>query len=216
VVLGYRAALPEIEVKVLARAADERSAQTLAAEVAAQVRERLGAYAYGGRGDSYPAFVGRQLRTRSLKLAVAESCTGGLVGKLLTDAAGSSDFFLVDVVSYANQAKREVLGVDAALIERHGAVSLEVAAAMAEGVLAKVSADLAVAITGVAGPTGGTDEKPVGTVCFAVAQRGAKTLTERRQVPGDRERVRLLSAYAALSLVARAVQDWSAPSGVLP
>jgi len=220
VTIGYRAAMPEIEVKVLVRAVDEATAQRLAEQTAAQVRERLGTYAYGGpaygRGDSFPAFVGRQLREYGLKLAVAESCTGGLLGKLLTDQAGSSAYFLLDVVSYANQAKRNVLGVDAALIERHGAVSLEVASAMAEGVLAKVSADLAVAITGVAGPDGGTDDKPVGTVCFALARRGGKTFAERRQLLGDRERVRLLSAYAALSLIAQAVGSFTKPAGVLP
>ena len=134
----------------------------------------------------------------------------------LTDQAGSSAYFLLDVVSYANQAKRNVLDVDAALIERHGAVSLEVASAMAEGVLAKVSADLAVAITGVAGPDGGTDDKPVGTVCFALARRCEKTVAERRQLFGDRERVRLLSAYAALSLIAQAVGPLTKPAGVLP
>jgi nicotinamide-nucleotide amidase len=219
ITLGYRAHFPEIEVKVLATADDEASAKTLAAEVAAQVQERLAPYAYGGRDDSYPAHVGRLLRARSLKLALAESCTGGLIGKLLTDVPGSSEYVLLDAVTYANSAKRDLLGVGAALLERCGAVSAEVAAAMAEGVLQRAGADLAVATTGIAGPGGGSADKPVGTVWLALARRGEKTLTERRQAPGDRDRVRTLTAYLALQLVARAAASWpaanTAPS-VLP
>jgi PncC family amidohydrolase len=136
---------------------------------------------------------------------VAESCTGGLVGKLLTDVAGSSDYLLADVVSYANLAKHRLLGVDAALLERHGAVSAEVASAMAEGVRRSVDADLSVAITGIAGPGGGNAEKPVGTVWFAVARRGAATHAEVQRFMGDRERVRRLSADFALHLLGRAI-----------
>lgn len=212
VTIGYRAALPEVEVKVLARAETLVAAQALSEAVAVQVRERLGAYAYGERGDSYPAYVGRLLQKRGLKLAVAESCTGGLLGKLLTDMAGSSAYFLLGAVTYSNRAKRDMLGVDAQLLQRYGAVSVEVAAAMAEGVLARASADLAVAITGVAGPEGGSPERPVGTVCFALAERGAKTLAERRSLSGDRDRVRTLSAYVALSLVAQAALSFTTDS----
>jgi len=206
IVIGYRPHFPEIEVKVLANAANEAAARSLATEVARQVEERLAPYAYGGRDDSFPAYVGQLLRARGLKLAVAESCTGGLIGKLLTDPAGSSDYMLLDVVSYANSAKRDVLGVDAALLERHGAVSAEVATAMAEGVLAKAGADLAVATTGIAGPGGGSEQKPVGLVWLALARRGEKTVTERIQAQGDRERVRMLAAYAALRSIAAAAR----------
>jgi nicotinamide-nucleotide amidase len=204
VTIGYRAHFPEIEVKVLVRASDEPSARAAAEEVAREVRERLAPHAYGGREDSYPAYVGGLLSRRGLKLALAESCTGGMIGKLLTDAAGSSAFMVCDVVAYANAAKRDLLGVPADLLERHGAVSAETAAAMAEGALARAGADLAVATTGIAGPTGGSADKPVGTVWFAVARRGEKTQTERRVLPGDRERVRTLAAYVALQLVANA------------
>lgn len=209
VTIGYRARFPEIEVKVHARAGDEAGAAQLAGEVAAEARALLGAHAYGGKDDSYPLHVAKLLTAHQKKLALAESCTGGLVGKLLTDPAGSSAYFVLDAVVYANSAKRGVLGVPGELIERHGAVSPEVAAAMAEGALERASADLAVGITGVAGPGGGTPDKPVGTVCFALAQRGRKTVAERRQLQGDRERVRVLSAYVALSLIARAVEDAS-------
>jgi nicotinamide-nucleotide amidase len=147
------------------------------------------------------------LRARGWSLALAESCTGGLISALLTDAPGSSDFLRLCAVVYANSAKRDVLGVDEALLREHGAVSEPVAAAMAEGALARGAADLAVAVTGIAGPGGGTADKPVGTVCFGLAQRGQKTLAERRQLPGDRARVRTLSAYVALSLIAAAASD---------
>jgi nicotinamide-nucleotide amidase len=206
VTIGYRAHFPEIEVKVHARASDEASASKLAHEVAAQVRALLGKPAYGGRSDSYPLYVAKLLTEKKKKLALAESCTGGLVGKLLTDPAGSSAYFVLDAVVYANTAKRGVLGVPGELIDKHGAVSTEVAAAMAEGALEKGGTDLAVAITGVAGPTGGTPDKPIGTVCFALAQRGKKTFAERRQVPGERDFVRTLSAYHALSLIAGALE----------
>jgi nicotinamide-nucleotide amidase len=204
--IGYRAHFGDIEVKVLAQAADREVARALSVEVAAQARERLGAAVYGGRGDSYPAVLGARLRARGLTLAVAESCTGGLVGKLLTDVPGSSDYLLLDVISYANLAKQRVLGVEPALLERHGAVSAEVVAAMAEGVRRSVDAELAVAITGIAGPGGGSAEKPVGTVWFALARRGAATRTEVQRFMGDRERVRHLSADFALALVGQAIE----------
>ena len=204
VTIGYRAHFPEIEVKVLARGVDHEDARTRAERVAAQVRERLGRHVYGGREDTFAGHVGKLLTAQNLKVAVAESCTGGLIGKLLTDAPGSSRYFVLDAVTYANSAKRELLGVPAELLERHGAVSGEVASAMAEGALARASADLAVATTGVAGPDGGSPTRPVGTVWLAIARKGEKTLAERRQLPGDRERVRTLTAYAALELLARA------------
>lgn len=209
VTIGYRAHFPEIEVKVHARSTDEASATALANEVAAQARALIGKYAYGGRHDSYPAYVAKLLTDAKKKLSLAESCTGGLVGRLLTDPPGSSAYFVFDAVVYSNSAKRNVLGVLGELIEKHGAVSTEVAAAMAEGALEKAGTDLAVAITGVAGPTGGTADKPVGTVCFALAQRGQKTVAERRQLQGSRERIRMLSAYVALSLIAGAIEDAS-------
>ncbi|MDH5673995.1 MAG: competence/damage-inducible protein A [Myxococcales bacterium] len=219
ITLGYRAHFPEIEVKVLARAADPGTARQSAEAVAAQVRQRLAGHAYGGRADRFEAHVGQRLRAAGLKLAVAESCTGGLLGKLLTDAPGSSDFLLLDAVTYSNAAKQAVLGVGADLLEAHGAVSLEVAAAMAEGALERSGADLAVATTGIAGPDGGSADKPVGTVCFGLARRGRKTVAERRHFSGERERVRLGAAYAALELLLRAsdgraaeLQGNSAPS----
>ena len=210
VVIGYRAHFPEIEIKVLAtpleNAAGDESVLVRAERVASRVKERLGSAIYGGEGDSYPAWVGGLLRARGWTLSVAESCTGGLVGKLLTDAAGSSDFLLLDAVTYSNSAKQNVLGVPEQSLRVHGAVSEEVARAMAEGVLRVSGSDVSIAITGIAGPGGGSEEKPVGTVWIASASRDGETVAERLFWPLDRDRVRMISAYAALRMVARRVR----------
>lgn len=206
VVIGYRAHFPDVEIKVLAEASAANDAVARAERVAARVRERLGDAVYGHEDETYPAWVGGLLRARGWTLAVAESCTGGLIGKLLTDAAGSSDFLLLDVVSYSNAAKQRVLGVSEDLLRVHGAVSEPVARAMAEGVLRISDANVAIAVTGIAGPGGGSEEKPVGTVWIARALRGGQTHAERLFWPLDRDRVRLISAYSALRLVAQAVR----------
>lgn len=201
ITLGYRATMGEIELKVLARAENEPEARRLANDVAGQVRERLGWHVFGGRGDTLAKVVGEELRAVGLTLALAESCTGGLVGKLLTDNPGSSDYLLLSAVTYANGAKTRLLGVEGDLLERHGAVSSEVAAAMAEGALRVSGADLSVALTGIAGPGGGSEEKPVGTVWFGLARPGFRPHTERRQLPADRELVRRFAALHALGMI---------------
>lgn len=140
-------------------------------------------------------------RQRDLKLVTAESCTGGLVAAALTAVAGSSSVFDRGFVTYSNEAKTEILGVPKSLIEKHGAVSEPVARAMAEGAIAHSRSDLAVSITGVAGPDGGTVEKPVGLVHFATARRGGQTLAEKRIFAGDRDAIRLAAVAAALRLI---------------
>lgn len=204
VILGYRASFPEIEVKVHARSNDEAGAEALARRVAGEVRARIGEAAYGEREDTFAGVVGKTLRDRGLTLAVAESCTGGLVGAMLTSVPGSSDYLLLDAVTYANSAKTRILGVTPECLRAYGAVSGETAAAMAEGALRIAGSDLAIAITGIAGPGGGSDEKPVGTVFLAIAAKGGSTVTKRVQLPGDRERIRTLAAYLALRMVRRA------------
>jgi nicotinamide-nucleotide amidase len=141
-------------------------------------------------------------RTRRIMLATAESCTGGLVAALLTSIAGSSDVVDVGFVTYSNEAKSSVLGVPAAIIARHGAVSAEVARSMAEGAITHSRAQISVAVTGIAGPGGGTPQKPVGLVYLAAARKGFAP-QEQRLMLGDqgREQVRLLSAEAALRLL---------------
>ncbi len=151
--------------------------------------------------------LGVALRARGWLLATAESCTGGLIAAACTAVAGSSDWFERGFVSYSNAAKSELLGVPAALIERHGAVSAEVARAMAEGALAHSRADLAVAVTGIAGPGGGTPGKPVGTVWLALARRGAPAAeAELLQLAGDRSAVREQTVTVALARL----QGWAA------
>ena len=145
------------------------------------------------------------LRTKSRKITTAESCTGGLVAAAITSIAGSSDVFEFGFITYADMAKADMIGVDAALIKRHGAVSVEVAQAMAEGALATASADLALSITGIAGPGGGSPAKPVGLVFVGCAVRGAATLVQRYEF-GDigRDEVRLASVRAGLKLLEEA------------
>jgi nicotinamide-nucleotide amidase len=138
------------------------------------------------------------LRARGLKVATAESCTGGLIAAACTAVAGSSDWFERGVVTYSNEAKAELLGVPMALIQAHGAVSAEVARAMAEGALAHSHADLAVAVTGIAGPGGAVQGKPVGTVWLAVARAGRDVQAELLTLAGDRAAVREQTVHRAL------------------
>lgn len=142
------------------------------------------------------------LRKRGVMAATAESCTGGLIAGALTEIAGSSDVVDRGFVTYSNAAKTGMLGVPAALIEHDGAVSAAVAAAMAEGALTRSDAGVAVAVTGVAGPGGGSAEKPVGTVWFGLAATGQPTRTERVVFPGDRSAVRRATVLHALRLLA--------------
>jgi nicotinamide-nucleotide amidase len=151
--------------------------------------------------DSLAAQLGAALLARKLMIATAESCTGGLVAAAITSIAGSSAWFDRGFVSYSNQAKHDMLGVPLALIEQHGAVSEEVARAMAEGALANSQAQVAISITGIAGPSGGSAQKPVGTVWMGVALRtpqGITTQATLHHYPGDRAQVRLQAATDAL------------------
>jgi nicotinamide-nucleotide amidase len=197
--LGYRATFPEIEVKVHVRAASQGAARASAHSIAEEVRQRLGPHVYGDGEDSFPEAVGRAVRARGFRLALAESCTGGLIGHLLTSVP-ASEFFVADAVTYANSAKATLLGVSEDVLRAHGAVSAEVAVAMAEGIKRVCDVDLALAVTGIAGPTGGTPEKPVGLVFWAVTHRGG-TLVKSRVLGGDRAQIQRLAAYVGMSLV---------------
>ncbi len=150
-----------------------------------------------------------ELRAAGLRAATAESCTGGLVAGLLTEIPGASDVLGRGFVVYSNEAKMEVLGVPAVILRQHGAVSGETVVAMAEGTLAATGsdADLAVAVSGIAGPSGGTAEKPVGTVWFGTARRGGRTLAEHHLFPGDRTEIRLRTAAVALDLLRKRARE---------
>jgi nicotinamide-nucleotide amidase len=201
--LGYRAHFPEIEVKVHVRADNAVDAEQRAESIAGEVRGILGDAVFGGKDDAFAEVVGARLRDAGKTLAVAESCTGGQVGEMLTRIPGASDYLLLDAVVYSNGAKQSVLGVSNEILRAHGAVSSETAAAMAEGALRVSGADIAVSITGIAGPGGGTEDKPVGTVWFGLARKGEPTITRHRKLPWERARVQTLSAYIALELVRR-------------
>ncbi len=207
VTIGYRAKLPEIEVKVLARAPSRDEARARSEVAAGEVRSRLGDEVVYGEGDtSLAETVCRLLEARAWTLALAESCTGGLVAELVTDVPGASRSFLGGAVTYSNASKAELLGVPPALIEAHGAVSEEVARAMAEGARRRFGSKLALAITGIAGPDGGTPEKPVGLVHFAVASDGGTTV-RHTVFTGGRELVRRRAAFSGLALVRRVVRE---------
>jgi nicotinamide-nucleotide amidase len=176
------------------------------AAVAASLRESLGQYLFTEDERSISEIVIDLCRARGLTLATAESCTGGLVAARLTSVAGASDVFVGSVVSYANAVKESALGVPAELIEAHGAVSAEAAAAMARGARDRLAVDVAVAVTGVAGPGGGTPEKPVGLVfAHAVSPEGENAV--RTELPGDREMIRGRATAASLHLVRRLLES---------
>ena len=192
----------EIELHFKARAATLAAAQTCADEVAGLVEDELDDAVYSRDGQSLEQIVGYWLQMRGASLAVAESCTGGLLAERITSVAGSSRYFLGGAVVYSNNLKTELAGVPAEMIERHGAVSREVAAALAEGIRYRCESTLGVGITGVAGPAGGTAEKPVGLVFHAVASdRGTEVI--QRNYPGDRKRIRRFASTMALDMVRR-------------
>lgn len=171
---------------------------------AAEVRERFGAWLFSETDSEPCTALGRELLARGLRVAVAESCTGGLIAAKLTSVPGISAVFDRGFVTYANEAKTELLGVDPALIAAHGAVSAPVAAAMARGAAEKSRVPLAVSVTGVAGPGGGTVDKPVGLVVFGLYDRGQVTTEERRFVVRERDLIREFAANTALDLLRRA------------
>jgi len=184
----------------------EPSAEERGAQVADSLRETLAPCLFGEDERSISEIVLDLCRVQGLTLATAESCTGGMVAARLTGVAGASDVFLGSVVAYANDVKEAGLGVSAELIAKHGAVSAEVAAAMAEGARERLGGDIAVAVTGVAGPGGGTAEKPVGLVfAHAVGPVGEKSV--RIELPGDREMIRGRATAASLHLVRRLLES---------
>lgn len=190
----------EIELHFKSRAATLEAAQTRADEVAGLVEDELDDAVYSRNGESLEQIVGYWLQMRNATLAVAESCTGGLLAERITSVAGSSRYFLGGAVVYSNQLKTELSGVPVEMIHRHGAVSREVAAALAEGIRYRCESTLGVGITGVAGPGGGTAEKPVGLVFHAIASDSGTEVVQRN-FPGDRKRIRRFASTMALDMV---------------
>ncbi len=202
--LHFRTSHPVNHVKVVVRGASVEDEQALLERIDGELRKRIGPGIYAVDGDSFPAAVAKAMRSQDppATLAIAESCTGGLAGELVTSEAGASDFFRGSVVAYTDEVKTGVLGVKPETIADFGAVSEPAAREMAEGAKRVCGSSVAVAVTGIAGPGGGTPDKPIGTVCFAVCGPGT-TRTSTKLFAGNRERVRVAAAYYALDLVRR-------------
>ena len=210
----WREARPPIETTILAtpgqvelhlslRGDNEDAAMRTLEAAREQLASALGDCAFTMDGRPLHRLVGDMLRERGLTLAAAESCTGGLLLERLTDVPGSSDYVAGGIVAYTNTLKTSLLGVEAALLEQHGAVSEPVAAAMADGMRERSGADVSVAITGIAGPGGGSPEKPVGTVVIAVLAPGRPMSIRTHSFPGARDHVRFQATQAALDTVRR-------------
>jgi nicotinamide-nucleotide amidase len=202
--LHFRTSHPVNHVKVVVRGKSVDEEQSTLERIDAELRKRIGPGIYAVDSDSFPAAVAKSLRAQDppATLAFAESCTGGLAGELVTSEPGASTFFKGSIVAYSDEMKTSLLGVKPETLADFGAVSEPSAREMAEGAKRVCGASVAVAITGVAGPGGGTPDKPVGTVCFAVCGPGT-TRTSTKLFAGNRERVRVAAAYYALDLARR-------------
>jgi nicotinamide-nucleotide amidase len=192
----------EIEIHLTAHGRTEAEAEALLDRLSEQIEERLGNAVFAFAGETMEQVVGLKLSVGTYTLAVAESCTGGLLAQRVTEVPGSSKYFIEGVVTYSNDAKTRALGVEPILLLEHGAVSAPVAEAMAEGIRKRADTDFGLAITGIAGPGGGSEEKPVGLVYIALASESG---TEHRKlsIPGDRHLVRWRASQAALDLLRR-------------
>lgn len=194
----------EIEIQLTAQGASETEAENLLDELAEKISEKLGLAVFAKNGETMEEIIGELLSENEKTLSVAESCTGGLIGERLTNVPGASRYFIEAVVAYHNRAKINRLGVPEDFIEKHGAVSAEVAEALARGMRELASTDYAVSVTGVAGPDGGSEEKPVGTVFIGFAD-GEGTKSIKLKLPGDRNLIRWRSSQAALDYLRRQI-----------
>ena len=204
--LAYLPSTDGVELRVTAWGLREDEAERLLEAAAAQLRQRAGEHAYADDGVDLAAVVLDQLRLRKARLVVAESCSGGVLSARITAIPGASTVFIGGVIAYDNMVKSGTLDVPPELLDQYGAVSEQVVRAMARGVQRQFAVDAALAITGIAGPTGGTAEKPVGTVWLA-ARYGAEARVLNRLFPGDRNEIRARSAQAALDLLRRLLAD---------
>lgn len=196
------ASLGQIELHLSACCASRREAESALGRAVEQVQRVMGLHVYSTDGRGLEEVLGAMLVERTLTIAVAESCTGGLIASRLTDVPGSSRYVERGVVTYSNSSKTELLGVPAEMLAAHGAVSEPVASTMAEGIRTRARVDIGVGVTGVAGPDGGTPEKPVGMVCIAAASAAASRVRTFRFV-GGREMVKFQASQAALDMVRR-------------
>jgi len=200
--VAYCVNFPEVFVKLRVEGDDEARMSAILDEGGAKIREKLGDFLFAEGDDTIDSVVARLFREKKVTLSVAESCTGGLIAKRVTDMPGSSAYFLEGAITYGNRAKTRVLDVPAELIEEKGAVSSAVAMAMAKGMRRRSGSDIALAVTGIAGPDGGTAEKPVGTVYLALAGP-SDCKAKHYKFFGDRDRIRSISAFTAMDWLRR-------------
>jgi nicotinamide-nucleotide amidase len=205
--IHYQVKFPEVLVKVVIKDRDRAAAAARLEGVDAEIRQRLGHHLYGDGDAALPEVLAARLAASGRTVATAESCTGGMVGQLLTQVAGSSAYYRGGAIAYAYEEKVRMLGVAQATLDAHGAVSEECVRAMAEGARERFGTDLAVAISGIAGPGGGTPDKPVGLVWLALAAGDRPTVTRRIDFPGSRDWIRTLSAWWALRMLLDAVPE---------
>jgi nicotinamide-nucleotide amidase len=203
--LAYLPGLDGVDLRLSAWRLPPEEADARLSAAVALLRERGGEHVYGEGEADLAELVLDAARSRGARIATAESCTGGLVGARLTEIPGSSDVYVGGIVAYANELKTGVLGVDPALVAAHGAVSEPVALAMALGAVERLGADAAVSVTGIAGPGGGSEAKPVGTIWYGVAY-GGTVATHRSMLPGTRHDIRARAAQAALHLLLRRIR----------
>ena len=199
--VAFRASFPQISMRITVEG-EPAEAERKLEELSERVRAKISNYLFAEGDASMEQVVAQLLIHHGIKLAVAESCTGGLIGNRLTNVPGSSKFLLADLVTYSNETKQSLLGVTDATLNAHGAVSEECVREMAAGVRKRVGADVGVATSGIAGPDGGTPDKPVGTVCIALDSEDVKT-SRRYQMRGTRDWVKLLSSQVALDWMRR-------------
>jgi nicotinamide-nucleotide amidase len=200
--IGYYPVFPDVHLSMTIRGSDKKKTELLAEETSRLLKKTLGSSIYGREQDTLESTVGTLLRDSNQKFSVAESCTGGLISHLMTSVAGSSSYYLGGVTSYANSMKTTFLGVEENVLTTHGAVSRKVATAMARSMRERSNADISISVTGLAGPGGGSDINPVGTVYIGMAEKSS-TQAWRFLFPGNRYEIQRLAAQTALDLVRR-------------
>lgn len=200
VMIGYYPVFPEVHLSLIVRDVDENNCGPIFHDACQVIDEVLGDAVFGHDQENMEMVVGRLLREARMTMAMAESCTGGLISHMITTIPGSSTYFLGGVTAYSNSMKIKYLHVDPALITAHGAVSEEVAKAMAEGIRIQTGADIGLSVTGIAGPDGGTPEKPVGTVYFGFTS-STESRALRFRFSGSREQIQEITAYTGLNLI---------------
>ena len=204
IALAFLPSAHGVDLRLTVRGASRARSESLLAEAAMKLRESIAPYVYGEDDSDLAAAVLGLCRAARATIAVAESCTGGMLGQRLTAVPGSSDVFIGGIIAYDNRVKSKLLGVSRDVLEKFGAVSVEAAAAMASGARARFETAIGIAITGIAGPGGGTPDKPVGTVCVAIDGEGLSGARTLRLI-GDREEIRQRSAQSALDMLRRAL-----------